>query len=193
MMKRFLLLLLLGVWAADSAQGQGAQADMIKRRAKETADQNNVRQGVPSPAPAPAPRTATPATPNTVTPAQSVLNLRAELVGFKTGTVATAEQKQKLIRQLATAARGPKPSLPTVQKFVNSLTAALPGATLTPEQQTRLAQNLDGVMNSKALPAAQFDKIIADTQAILEVGTIKRATAVSIAAELKAIGAEIRR
>jgi hypothetical protein len=194
-MKRLALLTLLLGFALDSAWGQGAQADMIKRRAKETANQNNVRQGVPSPAPAPtpAPRPATPAPANKTTAAQSIVNLRADLAGFKTGTVATADQKQKFIRSLALSARGTKPSLPTVQKFVNSLTTALTGATLTSEQQARLAQNLDAVLNSKPLPAAQFDKIIEDTQAILEVGTVKRAVAVSIAAELKAIGAEVRR
>jgi hypothetical protein len=201
-MKRIALLTLLLGFAWDSAWGQGAQADMIKRRAKETANQNNVRQGVPSPAPTPtpaprpatpAPRPATPAPANKTTAAQSIVNLRADLAGFKTGTVATAEQKQKFIRNLALSARGTKPSLPTVQKFVNSLTTALTGATLTPEQQARLAQNLDAVLNSKPLPATQFDKIIEDTQAILEVGTVKRAVAVNIAAELKAIGAEVRR
>jgi hypothetical protein len=49
------------------------------------------------------------------------------------------------------------------------------------------------VCNAKPLPAAQFGKIIEDTQAILEVGTVKRAVAVSVAANLKAIGAEVRR
>jgi hypothetical protein len=150
---------------------------------------------VPSPAPAPAPaaRPATPATPSASPAVQSVTNLRADLAGFKTGTVATTQQKQKFLRNLALAARGTKPELPTVHKFVNSLTAALAGATLTDEHQARLAQNLDAVLNSKSLPVAQFDKIIEDTQAILEVGTVKRATALSIAAELKAIGAEVRR
>jgi hypothetical protein len=194
-MKRIALLILVVGFAWDSAWGQGAQADMIKRRAKETANQNNVRQGVPSPAPTPTPtpRPATPAAPNQTTAAQSLVNLRADLAGFKIGAVATADQKQKFIRNLALSARGTKPSLPTVQKFVNSLTTALTGATLTTEQQARLAQNLDAVLNSKPLPAAQFDKIIEDTQAILEVGTVKRAVAVNIATELKAVGAEVRR
>jgi hypothetical protein len=194
-MKRIALLILVVGFAWDSAWGQGAQADMIKRRAKETANQNNVRQGVPSPAPTPTPtpRPAAPATPNQTTAAQSLVNLRADLAGFKTGAAATADQKQKFIRNLALSARGKKPSLPTVQKFVNSLTTALTSATLTTEQQARLAQNLDSVLNSKPLPAAQFDKIIEDTQAILEVGTVKRAVAVNIATELKAIGAEVRR
>jgi hypothetical protein len=181
---------------AHAACGQGAQADQIKRRAKETVNQNNVRQGVPAPAqtqPRPPATAAPPATNNAVTQAQSLTRIKSDLAGFKTGTVATAEQKQKLTVNLAYAARGPKPSLATVKKFVDSLTAALTGATLAPEQQARLAQNLEAACNAKSFPATQFDKIIEDTQAILEVGTVKRTTALSVAADLKAIGAEVRR
>jgi hypothetical protein len=76
---------------------------------------------------------------------------------------------------------------------VDSITAALTGATLTGEQQGRLAQNLEAVFNAKPFPASQFDKIIEDIQAILEVGTVKRTTAVSVVADLKAVGQEIRR
>jgi len=195
-MKRGLTVVLLFVFAAElTAFGQGAQADLIKRRAKETVNQNNVRQGVPAPAQTQPPRSA-PAPPgasNTVTQVQSLTRIKSDLAGFKTGTVATAEQKQKFTVNLAYAARRTKPSLATVQKFVDSLTAALTGATLTSDQQVRLAQNLDAVLNARTFPTTQFDKIIEDTQAILEVGAVKRATAVRVAADLKAIGAEVRR
>ena len=43
----------LGLFA-HQAFGQGAQADQIKRRAKELSNQNNVRQGVPAPSQPPA-------------------------------------------------------------------------------------------------------------------------------------------
>lgn len=182
---------------ASSSFGQGAQADMIKRRAKETVNQNNVRQGVPSPAQA-APRPAvtppvkagTNAMPAAV---QGAAKLKADLAGFKPDTGATPEQKQQFSTDLTQTARGVKPAPATVKKFADSLTAALVGTTLTPEQQTRLAQNLDGVCNAKAFPARQFDQIIEDVQAILEVGGVKRATALSVAADLKAIGTEVRR
>lgn len=173
--------------------GQGAQADMIKRRAKETVNQNNVRQGVPSPAQT-APQPAAPTVnSNTIPAAQALTNLKSDLANFKTGSIATAAQKQQFTIHLAQAVRGKKPNLGVVTKFVDSLTAALPGAALTPEQQTRLAQNLDAVLNAKSLSTTKFDAVIADTQAILEVGSVKRATAVSIANALKAIGTEIRR
>ena len=94
---------------------------------------------------------------------------------------------------MAQSARGRKPSLGTVKHFVDSLTSALSTATLTPEQQTRLAQDIEGVFNAKSFSSLQFDKTIEDVQAILEVGAVKRTTAVSVAADLKAVGTEIRR
>lgn len=186
-------MLLLGLFV-QSSFGQGAQADMVKRRAKETAEQNNVRQGAPSPAQnQPRPVAPTPAAPAAVTQAQSLAALKTDLGLFKTGSVATAEQKQQFTIHLAQAARGRKPNLATVKRFVDSLTAALPTASLNAEQQARLAQNLDAVFNAKAYTTTNFDKLISDTQAILEVGSVKRATAVSIAADLKAVGLEIRK
>ncbi len=184
--------------AASVALGQGS-AVIIKNRAKETVNQNNVRQGVappsqatPPPAPAPAPIPAGPL-PTVVTPAQGIGRLKAGIAGFKTGSIPTAEQKQQFIKDLAVTARSVKPSLPTVTKFVDSLAVGLSEATLTPEQQGRLAQNLEATLNSKPLPASQFDAIIADVQAIMQVGGIKRTPASSIANNLKAVGAEVRR
>lgn len=196
-MKTILTLTLLGTLLTDPSFGQGgAQADMVKRRAKETVNQNNVRQGVPptaQTAPRPAPPAQPGAPPPAVTQAASIAKLTADIAGFKPNAAATAEQKQQFIIDLAQSARGRKPSLATVKQFVDSLSAALPNATLTPEHHARLAQNLDGVFNAKSFSSLQFDKTIEDVQAILEVGSVKRNTAIAVAADLKAVGAEIRR
>jgi hypothetical protein len=193
-MKLPALTIVLG-FIASHAFGQGAQADQIKRRARETVNQNNVRQGVPSPAPTTPPKSPPPAAPGPapVSQAQSLAKIKADLAGFKTGSLATAEQKQQFTIDLAVAARGSKPSLGTMKKFVDSMAAGLAEASLTGEQQARLAQDLDAVLNSKPLPATQFDAIIADMQAILQVGGVKRAPAAAIAADLKNVGAEVRR
>ena len=178
------------------AFGQGS-AVIIKNRAKEVVNQNNVRQGVPPPAQTPPPPTPTPAPPTATVPAVSqaegIAKIKADLINFKTGGVATAEQKQQFLKDLAVSARATKPSLPTVKKFVESLAAGLSEAVLTLEQKGRLAQNIESVLNSKPLPASQFDAIITDVQAILQVGGVKRAAAASIANDLKAVGAEVRR
>lgn len=194
-MKIIFALALLGAFLTEQSFGQGAQADMVKRRAKETVNQNNVRQGVPPPqaAPRPAPPAQPGATAPVVTQAQSIAKLTSDVAGFKTSTTATAEQKQQFTIDLAQSARGRKPSLGTVKTFVDSLTAALTTATLSPEHQSRLAQDIEGVFNANCLSSLQFDKTIEDMQAVLEVGTVKRTTAISVAADLKAVGAEIRR
>jgi hypothetical protein len=183
----------------STAYGQGAQGAQIKQRAKELVNQNNVRQGVPPPA-APAPRPASTATPGTaaapnpaVLQAQNISKIESDLAALKPGSLATVEQKQQFIKDLAVAARTTKPSLPTVTKFVDTLTAALGENSLGEPEQKRLAQNLNAVFNSKPLPAAQFDAIIADVQAILQVGGVKQPAAANIAANLKAVGVEVRR
>lgn len=196
-MKTILTLALLGALLTTQSFGQGgAQADMVKRRAKETVNQNNVRQGVPPPAQV-VPRPIAPAQPGAtvpaVTQAASIAKLTGDIAGIKLNAVATAEQKQQFTIDLAQSARGRKPSLGTVKQFVDSLMAALATATFTPEHQARLAQDIEGIFNAKSFSSLQFDKTIEDTQAILEVGTVKRTTAINVAADLKAVGAEIRR
>ena len=64
---------------------------------------------------------------------------------------------------------------------------------LTDEQRARLAGDIDAVMNSRGLSTSAFDKTLEDTQAILQVGSVPRTTAISVAADLKAVGAEVRR
>lgn len=187
-MKRIVIAMVLTALLAPEVFGQGAAAI---RHAREVVNQNNVRQGVPSPAQQP-PVATTPRS-NTTTQAQSQVALQRDFAGFKPGTLATAAQKQQLTIDLAKAVRGNKPSLPVVKKFVESLSSASSDLTLTGEQQGRLVANIDAVLNSRSLSSAQFDKIIADTQAILQVGSVKRPTAVAIATDLKAIGAEVRR
>jgi len=189
---------------AHQAFGQGAQADQIKRRAKELSNQNNVRQGVPSSSQPPAkPAAGTPGTPaaaNSATPApvatahQGIARIQVDLAGIKAGVPATPEQKTQFIKDIAVAVRGStKPSLPTVTKFVNELTAALAEKAIGATEQARLAQNIEAVLNSATMPGIQFDAVIADVQATLQMGDVKRAAAVAVANDLKAVGLEVRR
>ena len=178
------------------AFGQAAQ---IKERAKELVNQNNVRQGVPPPA-SPPPHPAAPNSPGNpavlsaaALQAQNISKIKADLAGFKPGSPVTPEQKQQFIKDLAVAARTTKPALPTVTRLVDALIVALGENPLAVPEQQRLAQNLNSVFNSKPLPVAQFDAIIADVQAILQVGGVKRSAAMSVAGDLKAVGLEVRR
>jgi len=192
----FAIAAVLGLLAGH-ALGQGAQADQIKRRAKELSNQNNVRQGVPSPAQPAARRTPTGAKPpaasaSTAQP-QGLAKLQADLAGLKPGSPATAAQKQQLINDVIAACRGTKPSSSGITAFVNDLTASLAEKPLEPAQQMRLAEDIEATLNSAAMPSAQFDAIIADVQAILQVTGSKRNLAISAANRLKAVGVEVRR
>lgn len=182
--------------------GQGAQADQIKRRARELNNQNNVRQGVTPPAQAPTRPVVTPrpaATPVKAAPPtaatvqqQNVTRIQTELAAIKAGSPLTDEQKKKLTATILAAARGPKkPTTATVTKFVNDFASALGGKTLATEQQTRLAQNLEALVNSASLPASQSQAIAEDVQAILQVAGAKRADAASAATAARAITAEL--
>lgn len=191
--------LVFGLFIHD-AFGQGAQADQIKRRAKELSNQNNVRQGVPPPS---QPATASPSTPAVAKPAtlvpvanaqQGIARLQANIAAIKVGSPVAPEQKTQFMKDIAVAVRGStKPSLPTVAKFVNELAGALAEKPLGSAAQARLAQDIEAVLNSTAVPVTQFDAIIADTQAILQVGDVKRAAAVAVANDLRAVGQEVRR
>jgi hypothetical protein len=182
---------------ASHVFGQGAQADQIERRAKELVNQNNVRQGIRSPAPPPVRRAPGVANPGAAipasTPEQSIAKLRTDLAALKPGSPATPEQKRQLIKDIAVACRGPKPSLPAVSTFVNALTGASVDRTLEPAQVSRLAQDIDAVANSAGMPSSRLDAIIADVQAILQVEGANRNHAVSAANHLKTVGLEVQR
>jgi len=203
-MRLLVTLVLAFGFVSHAALSQGAQADLIKRRAKELNNQNNVRQGVTPPsqasarqraAPPVAPalaRTA-PASPATLQQ-QNISKLSADFATLKLGTASKPDQKQRLIKDLTAAVRGTKkPSPSSVTKFANSLTEALREKGLDPAGQTRLARNVEAVLNSEQLPPAQFDAIIGDVQAILQVAGAKRNLAVNAANDLKAVGAEVRK
>jgi len=195
-MKILLLTLALLVTLVDHAFGQGAQADQIKRRARDLSNQNNVRQGIASPA-QPASRPATvvsrPAS-NPPTPQQqNIARIQADLAVLKAGSPATATQKQNLVNNLTAACRGTKPSSAAVTALVEELTAAWGDKKLEPAKLSRLAQDIEAALNNAAMPSSQFDAIIADVQAILQVGGAKRTEAISAANKLKAVGLEVRR
>lgn len=194
-MKTIACVVIIASLPTVSMFGQTSQA---LKRARELNNQNNVRQGVPPPTPPqrPAPpAVAKPTTPTpTATPQQAIARIQADLAALKPGKAATVEQKQQLIRDLSAAARGAnKPSLPTVTTFANGLIAALADKSLGAPEQARLAQNLEAVLNSGGMAQKQYDAVIDDVQAILQVGGAKRPQAMEAANQLKAVGAEVRK
>lgn len=95
---------------AHSAPGAGTDY-IIKQRAKELRDENNVRQGVPPPTQPNQPATPARPAPPTLTPA--LARFQTDLAAINAGSQVSADQKQKLAQQLVASALVAKPSLAT--------------------------------------------------------------------------------
>jgi hypothetical protein len=196
----FILSLVVALGVLDAC-AQGAAGVIVKQRAKELRDQNNVRQGVapPTPAARPAPP-ATPAKPGQPATAvanprqQSISRLQSDLATLQGKDGAATEVKQRFARNLLAASQGPtKPSGPAVTRFVDDLAAAFPGRTLATDELTRLAQDLNAVFDCANLPTSQVQAILGDVQAILQVGGMKRQNAVDIVTDLRLVASQIQK
>lgn len=167
---------------------------IIKQRAKELSNQNNVRQGVPPPtqptqptAPAAAP--TRPAAP-TLTPA--LARFQTDLGAISAGAQVSADQRQRLAQQLVAGGLAAKPSLASASKFVDQVTAAAAEKPLPAASRGRLVQELDAVLNPGKYPQAKLDGIFSDVQAIFQENGLGRTKAVALADSIKAMSAEIQ-
>jgi hypothetical protein len=184
-----------------AGMGQGAQADQIKRRARNLADENNARQGVtprypPPPQsarPVPQPATALLQKPVELTPAQRQLNsIRADLA-LLTSTN-TPELRKKFSGTLLASARGAgKPGASTVAQWVEDIAIALGSGKFTSAQLDRLAQNLDSALNSSAMGKTQTEAVAADVQSILQKAGANTQRASLVAGGVKKVIVEVQK
>jgi hypothetical protein len=167
---------------------------IIKQRAREIRDQNNVRQGVTPPS-QPAQPAAPAATTAPATPVQQGLaKVRADLAAIQPNSPVTAAQKQQLAKDLLATAQGAnKPSQATVASLAEDLSAAFAQKPLSDADRNRLLTDLAAVLNPANIQPAQMQAIFADVQAIFQVNGLTRKDAVKIAEDVKAIAAETRR
>jgi hypothetical protein len=187
-------LAVLGV-AAVMAGSVCAQSDIIiKKRALELRDQNNVRQGVKPPN-QPAQPATTSAKGTSPTPVQqSIAKLRADLTAIKPNSPVSAEQKQQITKDLVAVAQGAnKPSQATAANLADSLSTAFSEKPLAEKDCTRLLSDLAAVLNPANIQSAQMQAIYADIQAIFQANGMARKDAVKIADQVKAIAAETQR
>src|SRR5438034_694093 len=91
-MKPIFVSLTLAIFLPASTFAAGSEA-IIKQRAKELRDQNNVRQGVPPPAPPQQPTKPNATQPAALTP---VAKLQADLAAIKPNSQVTAKQKRAM-------------------------------------------------------------------------------------------------
>ena len=182
-------LAIVTIAACSAASAFAGPETIIKERAKELRDQNNVRQGVAPPTQAP--MTSVAPTPPALTP--SLVRFQTDLGTLNMGTPATAEQKQKLVQELTLSPQGAKPSRAALTKLTDDLSAAFAEKPLPPTSRARLVQELDAVLNPGKYPQAKLDGIFADIQAIFQENGLSRNKAVVIADDVKAISAQIQK
>ena len=195
-MKKSFLVALIALLGGSMMARQGSDI-IIKQHAKDLSNKNNARQGIGAPAapaaPAPGIAAPKPAAATTATPAQAAAaRLQADLAVLKAGTPATADQKQKITRDLAASATGSaKPSAPAVSKLANDLAAS--AAAVPAPERSRLVQDLTAVLNASNFQGKQIEAIVTDVQAIFQANGVARSAAVAVADDAKAIAAEIQK
>jgi len=174
----------LGVFMLAVTTAFAGPESIIKQRAKEISNENNVRQGVAPPSqPQPPPQTQTAPPP----PPPSITALQADLAGFKAGTPATAEQKQKLANDIIAVAQGNKPSAAAATRLADSIAAACAEKPLPAASRARLVQEIDAVLNPTKYPKANMDGIFGDVQAIFQENGLDRKKAVEISDAMKGL------
>jgi hypothetical protein len=156
---------------------------IIRERAKELSNQNNVRQGVAPPTQPTQPATANAPTGPTLSP--SLVRFQTELAGIHADAQVTADQKQKLSQDVLLAAQGNKPTQESVNKFVDDLTAAFSEKPLSATSRARFTQELDAVLNPAKYPQAKLDGIYTDMQAIFQENGLARSKAVALVEKVK--------
>ena len=187
-MKPILTLLTLAALALN-AFGAGSEA-ILKQKAKDLANPNNAPTGMGRPAPpATAPAPAAPAGP-TLTPA--LVRFQSDLGTLQAGSVASAEQQQKLVQELRNGALSAKPSAAASTKLVKDVTEAFAEKPLSAENRARFAQELDAILNPGKYPQAKMDAILAHVPTLFLSSGVSRAKASAIEADVRTISAEIQ-
>jgi hypothetical protein len=170
---------------------------IIKQRAKEIRDQNNVRQGVAPPGQATPPsQPSAPSASSAPSPLlqQNLAKVRADLAAFKPNAPVTPQQKLQLKNDLLACAQGAgKPSPATISVLADSLSAAFTQSAFPDKDRDRLVSRLAAVLNPANIQSAQMEAIYADVQAIFQANGLARKDAVKIADQVRAVGAETRK
>jgi hypothetical protein len=182
----------VGAVALVSACAHADPGVIIRERARELSNENNVRQGVAPPV-QPAQPVVTPNAPAGPTLSPALLRFNTEIAALRADAQVTPDQKQKLAQDLVMSAQGPKPSLLSASKLAADLSAAFAEKPLSATSRARFVQELDAVLNPGKYPQAKIDGIIRDVQAIFQENGLARMKAVAIAEDVKTLAMEIQK
>jgi hypothetical protein len=189
-MKIILSLLVSSLLAVTANAGP---EQIIKQRAKDTANQNNARQGVPPAANNPQRPPGTPPAAAKPLPPDPTAKVRADLTALAAATKASPELKQTLANDLMALARGStKPSGPTLNKFASQLADALAGKSLDASPQTRLVEKLNLLLNSASLSTSRAQEVSLEVKKLLENAGVPANTADTLQTALDAVVAEVQ-
>lgn len=163
---------------------------IVRERAKELSNQNNVRQGVAPPTQAPQP--AATATPGSTVPApppksQAVLHFEADLGSIKANDPVTPVITQKLAADILAIAEGTKPSAAAAAKLAEDLATSASAKPLKPEYRSRLGMELDAILNPAKYPKSNPSGIFSDIQATFQTNGSERKHAVAISDDVKGL------
>jgi hypothetical protein len=162
---------------------------IVRERAKELSNQNNVRQGVAPPTQAQPTPTTTPGTPAPAIPpkSQAVLQFETDLGSIKANDPVTAAIKQKLTADIMAIAEGTKPSATAAAKLAEDLATAASAKPLDPKYRSRLGTELDAILNPTKYPKSNPSGIYSDIQATFQTNGLERKQAVAISEDVKAL------
>ena len=164
---------------------------IIRERAKELSNQNNVRQGVAPPTQSAQPSLA-PQAPAAPTLSPALMRVNTDLSAIKSDGVVAPGQQQKMTQDIHAGAQGAKPSLKSVTKLATDLSAAFAEKPLPATSRARFIQELDAVLNPSKYPQARLEGILKDIQAIFQANGLARMKAVAISEDVGAIAKEIQ-
>ena len=163
---------------------------IVRERAKELSNQNNVRQGVAPPTQAPqAAPTTTPGTPPPQAPpkSQAVSQFETDLGAIKANDPLTPAIKKKLADDIQAIAQGTKPSPTAAAKLAEDLATAASAKPLDPKYRSKFGMELDAILNPAKYPKANPSGIFSDIQATFQVNGSDRKQALAIADDVKAL------
>jgi hypothetical protein len=182
----WLLAVVANVLALESALA--GPETIVRERAKELSNQNNVRQGVAPPTqpsqPSPTPGNTAPAPPPK---SQAVLQFEADLGSIKANDPVTPVIKQKLATDILAIAEGTKPSPAAAAKLAEDLATAASAKPLKPEYRSRLGTELDAILNPAKYPKSNPSGIFSDIQATFQANGSERKQAVAISDGVKGL------
>src|SRR5579859_7535890 len=186
--------LMLGLMVANAS---ASNEYLVKKKAMDIRDQNNAAQGITPATPAKPAAGAATSVPSGISNAQqqAMDKVQADLTEIKAGSTVTEDQKKKLLTDISNLSRGSvKPTKAVLTKLLDDLSAVLSDkATAAKDNiQSQFAKNINIVVNSENLTAAQTQVSVTAMQTALKNSGVADQQQATISTDLKAISKSLQ-